>query len=98
MNFHKEIENQKEVQNQVYNILPPKGRNLPPIKIIDTPGFSDTRGIELDERTTKLIDNFLISKKISKINNIFFFINSTYPRLTPEVKYTYHTILNLFSY
>ena len=80
---------------QIFNIHS-INKDIPPIKIIDTPGFSDTRGIELDERTTKLIDNFLISKKISKINNIFFFINSTYPRLTPEVKYTYHTILNLF--
>lgn len=71
-------------------------KDIPPIKIVDTPGFSDTRGIELDEKTTKIIEQFLISKKISKINNIFFFINSTYPRLTPEVKYTYHTILNLF--
>ena len=80
---------------QIFNIHS-INKDIPPIKIVDTPGFSDTRGIEFDEKTIKLIDKFLISKKISKINNIFFFINSTYSRLTSEVKYIYHTILNLF--
>ena len=71
-------------------------KNIPPIKIIDTPGISDTRGINLDKKTIKILDTFLLSKKVPKINNIFFFINSTFPRLTSEVIYIYHTILNIF--
>ena len=71
-------------------------KNIPPIKIIDTPGISDTRGINLDKKTIKILDKFLLSKKIPKINNIFFFINSTFPRLTSEVRYIYHTILDIF--
>ena len=34
----------------IYNLLPPKNRNLPPLKIVDTPGFGDTKGLEEDER------------------------------------------------
>ena len=71
-------------------------KNIPPIKIIDTPGISDTRGINLDKKTIKILDKFLLSKKVPKINNIFFFINSTFPRLTSEVIYIYHTILSIF--
>ena len=32
----------------IYYLLPPKNRNLPPLKIVDTPGFGDTRGLEED--------------------------------------------------
>jgi hypothetical protein len=33
----------------IYNI--PRKNGFPPLKVIDTPGFGDTRGIEFDKKT-----------------------------------------------
>ena len=95
-----EIEGQKEDQNQisevgVYNIFPPKGRNLPPIKIIDTPDF-DSTSLEEDEKIFEKIIDFLKNKIDIKINAICFVIKSKRIKLSSREEYIYKRVLNLF--
>ena len=41
----------------IYHLLPPEGRNLPPIKLVDTPDFGD-RDLEEDEKIFPKISDF----------------------------------------
>ena len=95
-----EIENQKEAQGQisnvgVYNILPPKGRNLPPLKIINTPDFGST-SLEEDEKIFEKILEFFKNKINNKINTICFVIKSNRIKLSSSEEYIYNRVLNLF--
>ena len=67
----------------------------PPIMIINTPGFGDTRGIKQDIAITNQIENFII-ESLSEINAIGFFCKSCSARLTTSQKYIFNTIFNLF--
>ena len=92
------IENHSQEISQVdsvdiYNIKP-QG-NLPPIKIIDTPGFGDTRGVVWDRKFRDLIaDTF--EKRLNTINAICFVAQSSIVRLTAKQKYIFTSILDLF--
>ena len=79
----------------IYNLLPPKNRNLPPLKIVDTPGFGDTKGLEEDERIFEKISN-IFKYEIDIINAICFVAKSSGNRLSSREEYIYNKILNLF--
>ena len=77
----------------IYNIKP-HGNN-PAIKIIDTPGFGDTRGIAQDKIIRdKIADTF--KNKLNTINAICFVAQSSNARLTANQKYIFTSILDLF--
>ena len=65
----------------------------PPLRIIDTPEFG--RGIEFDKQITKLIKNEF-ETKFDSINAICFVTQSN-ARLTPNEKFTFLEIMNLFA-
>ena len=77
----------------IYNIKPQ--RNIPAIKIIDTPGFGDTRGIAQDKIIRdQIADTF--KKDLNTINAICFVAQSSNARLTANQKYIFTSILDLF--
>ena len=77
----------------IYNI---EGRNgLPPVQIIDTPGFGDTRGIKQDMVITEKIEK-TFKEKLTSLNAICFVAQSSNARLTPNQKYIFSSILDLF--
>ena len=77
----------------IYNIKP-QG-NLPPIKIIDTPGFGDDRGIAQDKIIRdQIVDTF--KKRLNTINAICFVAKSSIARLTADQRYIFTSILDLF--
>jgi len=88
-----ESESQTSDVNE-YNI---KTKDYPPLKIVDTPGFSDTKGIYADFENTKKIINYLIYK-CKKLNAICFVIKKGDFRNTPTRKYIFNSIIDLFTY
>ena len=79
----------------IYNIRP-LDKNLPPIRVIDTPGFGDTGGLEKD----RLISDKIAEKfrtEVSHINAICFVAQSTNAKLTVNQKYIFNGIMDLFS-
>lgn len=69
--------------------------NYNPIKIIDTPGFGDTRGIEFDKKIPLMIEKILKKNNIS-INAICFIGKSSNSRLTFEQEYISESITKMF--
>ena len=69
--------------------------NYPPIKIIDTPGFGDTRGIDYDQKIPKKIEKVFKKNNIS-INAICFLGKSSNSRLTFEQEYISESITKMF--
>ena len=55
------------------------------LKIVDTPGFGDTRGRAFDEKHTKLIVDCV--KNLGQVNAIAFVISGRESRLTAQLKY-----------
>ena len=77
----------------IYNIKP--NGNLPAIKIIDTPGFGDTRGIAQDKIIRdQIADTF--KNRLNNINAICFVAQSSNARLTANQRYIFTSILDLF--
>lgn len=77
----------------VYNI---KGTNgLPPMQIIDTPGYGDTGGIKQDMVITGKIEN-KFKKTLNSLNAICFVAQSSNARLTTNQKYIFTSVLDLF--
>lgn len=94
-NQKNEIEsNTKDIT--IYKIRPKEGLGFPPLKIVDTPGFGDTEGIEEDmkhiEKFQAIFENILIN-----INCICFIIKSTTCREDTFQKYVFSCIINLFA-
>ena len=85
--------NSQTDQANIYNIRSVGG--YPPIKIIDTPGFGDTEGIEKDNEITEQIEK-LFKESINEINAICFVTKSTNNRLTVSQKYILNKILDMF--
>ena len=67
----------------------------PPLRIIDTPGFGDTRGIKYDREITKKIKK-LFEKDIDSLNAICFVAQSSNARLTTNQKFIFSEIMELF--
>ena len=76
-----------------YNIKSVGG--FPPIKIIDTPGYGDTGGIEKDKQITEKIKK-VFQEQISTLNAICFVAKSSNNRLTVSQKYIFNSIMDLF--
>jgi len=73
-----------------------RSRNgYPLVKIIDTPGYEDTGGLEKDKEITSQIKK-LFEEKISTLNAVCFVAKSTDNRLTNSQKYILNSILDLF--
>ena len=69
--------------------------NYPYIKIIDTPGLGDTKGMNQDlEINAQLIK--LLNEEIDKLDAICFVIKSSDVRLTTVQKYIFNSIIDLF--
>ena len=92
-NTNKSQANSQTDQANIYNIRSVGG--YPPIKIIDTPGFGDTEGIEKDNEITEKIEK-LFRENINEINAICFVTKSTNNRLTVSQKYILNKILDMF--
>ncbi|GAB1223191.1 hypothetical protein ENUP19_0136G0028 [Entamoeba nuttalli] len=80
-------------QVTIYNIK--RTKRTPPIKIIDTPGFGDTRGIAWDKEITKQIKK-AFETKVLDLNAICFVASSSHVRLTASQKYVFGNIIDLF--
>ncbi len=88
--------NQSDSKTSDVNIYYIKSHNgFPPIKIIDTPGFGDNKGIEYDKNIIKKIGELFL-KKISKINVICLVLQYYNIRLTLNQKYIFQSVINLF--
>lgn len=66
-----------------------------PIKIIDSQGVGDTRGIELDEQLIPKIKEIFLS--VNHINCICFIVKETDIRLPSSQQYIYKTCLDVFA-
>ena len=90
--------NNKEYLSQTkeVNVYYIKSQNgYPPIKIIDTPGFGDTQGIEHDKKIMSMIyDKF---KTINELTSVCIISKSNNERFTFFEKYIYYNIIKLFA-
>ena len=92
-NFNKSQAFSQTTEVKYYNIR--SIGNYKPVKIIDTPGYGDTRGIERDKEITDQI-KILFKEKISTLNAICFVTKSSNNRLTHSQRYILSSILDLF--
>ena len=67
----------------------------PPITIIDTPGFGDSRGMKFDEKIIEMIRD-LFKNWIDSVNGVCFVASASSPRLTSTQKYIFSSIVSLF--
>ena len=80
---------------EIYDIAPTKLYNNP-LRLIDTTGFGDTRGIEFDNRITKDILNLLETSKIDNIKAICLILKATETRAHDRFKYIMKKIFSMF--
>ena len=79
----------------IYNIKS-LNKNIPLIRVIDTPGFGNSGGLDKDKLISdKIADKF--KTEVSHINAICFVAQSTNAKLTINQKYIINTIMDLFS-
>ena len=67
----------------------------PKVRILDTPGLADTRGIQQDEVHKRSIANE-IQENIDSVNAILILANGTVPRITVGTDYTLSTLSAIF--
>ena len=72
-----------------------KTNYIPNLRIIDTPGYGDTRGIEYDKKITNMIKE-KFEKEIKSINSICFVAKSDKVRFTYEQNYVFNEVFSLF--
>ena len=80
----------------IYNIRPKKGLNFPPIKIVDTPGFGDTKGFDEDKEHLKKLKK-AFDEELKFVHSICFIVNSTKCRIDFHQEYVFNTIMGLFA-
>ena len=80
----------------IYNIRPKKELNYPPIKIVDTPGFGDTGGIEEDKNHLKKLKK-VFDENLIVVHSICFIVNCTKCRIDFHQEYFFNTLMNLFA-
>lgn len=77
----------------IYNI---KGQNgFPSMKIIDTPGFGDTDGVEIDNIITNKIAK-LLKDKIHTLTAVCFIVKSSDSKISTTQKYILAKVMELF--
>ena len=82
-----------------YTFYPIVGSRLPyQLVIVDTPGFSDTRGYINDKQLVREIEAFFKADNhcIDHIDGVGFVIRSSCSRLTTAQRYVFNAILNVF--
>ena len=72
-----------------------KNGYYPNLRIIDTPGYGDTRGVEYDKKITNMIKE-KFEKEIKTINSICFVAKSDKIRFTYEQNYVFNEVFSLF--
>ena len=80
----------------IYNLRPKQGLDYPPLKIIDSPGFGDTDGLEEDSAHIKKFQE-IFEKKLIDVNCICFIVKATDNRIDFHQEYVINCIMNLFS-
>ena len=65
------------------------------LTVVDTPGFGDTRGVDNDILIMKDI-KLWFETKLDTLDAVCFVVKSTDARLTPNQKYIFSSMLNLF--
>lgn len=75
----RDINDSTQSQTQKCTIYPIKVDNETQMELIDTPGFNDTNGADIDEDNLKEIEERL--RKLSYLNGIIIIINGSLPRL-----------------
>ncbi|CDW82558.1 UNKNOWN [Stylonychia lemnae] len=68
---------------------------FPPIKVVDTPGFGDTRGIKQDQFITDQIRKFFVDH-LESIDAICFVAQASNARLTSNQTYIFSQILEMY--
>ena len=68
------------------------------IRLIDTIGFGDTRGIEFDNKIAKDIKNLLDNYQIDNLKAICLIFKRSDTRAHDRLKYIYKKLFSLFSY
>lgn len=67
------------------------------LTLVDTPGFGDTGGKEVDKRITEKINQFFSSKKgIESIDAVCLVVQAALGRLTEAQTYIFNSVLNIF--
>ena len=85
-----------ESQTEEVNIYYIKAANgNPPLKIIDTPGFGDTRGISFDQEIPKKLE-VTFKTQIDRIHAVCFVGKSSDDKLSATQKYIFSSIFDLF--
>ncbi len=65
-------------------------------RLIDTPGFGDTRGIGKDEEIVRMVrDKF--KNDLDVVHSILFVMKSSNNRVTDFQKYIFQSIMDLFN-
>jgi hypothetical protein len=64
------------------------------IRIIDTPGFGDTKGIQVDDQTVQKFESLFTN--IPEIDYVLLTVKSTETRLRPGSKYVYTRVQQIF--
>ena len=80
----------------IYDLEPSKLYNNP-LRIIDTTGFGDTRGIEYDNKIIKDIYNLLENSTIYNIKLICLLFKASETRITDRLTYIMNKLFSLFS-
>ena len=70
-------------------------KEIPYIRIVDTPGFGDTRGIDFDKKIIDMIED-TFKNKCETINAICFVAKSNETRLTDFQKYIFAQVMSIF--
>ena len=80
----------------VYNI---KATNIyqNPIRVIDTPGYGDSRGLTKDKSRIQNIKKLLNELNINSLNSICLFIKASTTRINIMLKFIYSQLISLFN-
>jgi len=65
------------------------------LRIVDTQGFGDTKGINEDEKITLAIKESFMNE-LNSLNAVLFVVKSSDTRLTIHQKYVFNSIISLF--
>ncbi|XP_045028191.1 uncharacterized protein LOC123471221 isoform X3 [Daphnia magna] len=81
-----------------YDIHYRNGFRIPySLTIVDTPGFSDTEGIERDQEITSAVKQFFENRNgIQELDAVGFTVQSSLPRLTSSQTYIFNSVLSIF--
>ncbi|CAG0903262.1 unnamed protein product [Darwinula stevensoni] len=66
------------------------------ITIVDTPGFADTGGMDIDAFIPEQIRTFFRINDMKKLSGVGLVVSAAQARLTPAEKYVYHSCLKMF--